>query len=245
MVSCDIFIRSYYRDFNWLLYCLRSIELFCCGFRNVVLVVPRSSAAKLRQLRIPAVKVHICKEYDPDYLGQQITKLNADCYTDADFICHVDSDWIFTRPCRPSDLFIDGKLTIGMTSYADLPAGIPWKKATERFLGGEISYDFMRRQPYSFPRWLYIALREHAERWHGQNIESYILGQMPLGFSEFNALSAFAFAHHHQEFVWLDAMDTSLPAQLCICYWSWGGLTPAIRLELDNLLRIDDRGLAC
>jgi hypothetical protein len=245
MASCDIFIRSYYRDLDWLLYCLRSIELFCSGFRNVVVVVPGSSAGRLRRLGIPEVTVHICKDYDPDYLGQQITKLHADLYTDADYICHVDSDWIFTRPCHPSDLFIEGKLTIGMTSYADLPQAIPWKKATERFLGWEVSYDFMRRQPYSFPRWLYAALREHAEHRHARDIESYILSQPPLGFSEFNAMGAFAFFRHHEAFVWLDAMDATLPSPLCICYWSWGGLTPAIRLEMDNLLGIDDRGRAC
>ena len=36
----DIVIRSYYKDFRWLEWCLRSIDRFCQGFRQVVLVVP-------------------------------------------------------------------------------------------------------------------------------------------------------------------------------------------------------------
>ena len=132
-----------------------------------------------------------------------------------------------------------------MISYDRLHPTVPWKKATERFLGWEVSDDFMRRQPYSFPRWLYPALREYAEKRHAQSIESYILRQPPFGFSELNAISGFAFARHHQEFVWLDATDVTLPSPLCRCYWSWGGLTPAIRMEIDDLLAIDNRGLEC
>jgi len=245
VANTDILIRSYHRDFRWLSYCLRSIALFCSGFRQIVLVVPQSSAGRLKQLDLRGVVVAICGNYEVDYLGQQATKIKADLFSDADYICHVDSDWVFTRPCRPSDLHAGGRLTVGMTPYAALPPDIPWKQATERLLGHEVTHDFMRRQPYTFPRWLYPELRDDAERRHGQDIESYILRQPPLGFSEFNALGSFAYARHRAAFAWLDAGDASLPPPICKCYWSWGGLSEPIREDLERILHPADRAWPC
>ena len=236
MASHDIFIRSYYRDFCWLTYCLRSIATFCTGFRRIVLVVPKSDAPRLTKLDLGGVSVADCRNYEIDYLGQQVTKIKADLFSDADYICHVDSDWIFTRPCRPADLYVGGKLAIGMVAYTELPPTIPWKSATEKLLGHVVRHDFMRLQPYTFPRWLYPALRDDVERRHGQDVESYILRQSPLGFSEFNALGSFAYARHHDDFAWLDIGDRGLTPPLCKCYWSWGGLSEPIRKEIEAIL---------
>src|SRR2546430_1989099 len=111
MEACDIFIRSYWKDFAWLELCLAAIAQYCHGFRSVIVVVPRSSQPWLR--RFPAledkVQVEFCRDYRDDYLGQQATKLRADTFTDADFICHVDSDCIFCRPTAPADLIEEGK----------------------------------------------------------------------------------------------------------------------------------------
>jgi hypothetical protein len=243
MATHDIFIRSYHRDFEWLAYCLQSIERHCSGFREVVLVVPASSRAKLDWLGLRGTRTVTCRNYETDYLGQQVTKLHADQISDADYICHVDSDWIFTRRLTPDDLFVDGRPSAGTMPVARLPSALPWPRAMQRFFGRPVAFDFMRRQPYVFPRWLYPALRRYALARHGTDLASYVLAQPPLGFSEFNALSGFAFFEHHGSFTWLDVADDPR-APHCRAFWSWGGLTPAIRGEIEMLLG-DGEGLAC
>src|SRR5947209_4154135 len=108
--TCDLFIRSYWKDLEWLRFCLASIQRYCHGFRSVIVVVPRSTAPWLRRVSLPPhVRVEFCRDYPDDYLGQQVTKLLADNFSDADYICHVDSDCVFFRPTSPEDLIVDGK----------------------------------------------------------------------------------------------------------------------------------------
>src|SRR5437016_2118310 len=99
MSEIDIFIRTYFRDFRWLDLSLRSIGKFVQGFRRIVIVMPASSFERLRNCAIsPSSRATVlcCSEYSDDYLGQQVSKLQADEFTDASLIAHVDSDSIFT-----------------------------------------------------------------------------------------------------------------------------------------------------
>lgn len=236
-MTCDIFIRSYYRDFSWLAYCLEAISRHCRGFRKVVLVVPASSRERLDWLGLKADETLTCPDYRDDYLGQQVTKLHADLLTDADFICHIDSDCIFQRRTRPADLFQDGRPRVLMARYARLDRHVPWKALTERFLGWPVANEFMRTPPYTFPRWLYPALRQHAQAKHGMPLEQYIVSQPPRGFSEFNALSAYAFRRHREHFTWVDVHRQAPPKPVCRVYWSWAGIDAKTRGELEALTR--------
>ncbi len=233
-MACDIVIRSYQRDLDWLECCLRSIERYCTGFRDVVVVVPDRCRAWLERRSIPAgVRTALCPDYRVDYLGQQVTKLHADLLTDADHICHVDSDCIFTRPTSPADLFEDGRPRVRMAAYDDLDPHLPWQETTERFLGRPMPYEFMRRPPYTFPRWLYPALRDHAVKAHRMDVSEYVLAQPLRGFSEFNALAGYAYWRHRDSFEWCTDPDPDPP---CRVYWSWGGLDLATSREIEALL---------
>jgi hypothetical protein len=236
-VRCDILIRSYQRDFGWLAQCLRSIERFCEGFRDVVVVVPRSSHERLSRLRLPLdPRTLSCPDYRQDYLGQQVTKLHADLYTDADYVCHVDSDCVFRRLTRPEDLLADGRPRVNMAPYAVLDRYLPWRDATERFLGLPVAYEFMRTPPYTFPRWLYQSVRDHAIARHGRSVTQYVLAQEPRGFSEFNALAAYGFWRNRAAFDWCDVSQVATPEPSCRVYWSWAGLDPTTLGEIDALL---------
>src|ERR1700694_677382 len=99
IVSCALFIRAYWKDLDWLELCLASRTRYCSGFHDVVVTIPRGSEPWLRRACLPRVaRIEFCRDYRDDYLGQQSTKLHADTFTDADFICHVDADCIFVRP---------------------------------------------------------------------------------------------------------------------------------------------------
>lgn len=233
---CDLFIRSYFRDLGWLEYCLRSIRAHCSGFRQVVLVVPRSTYPRLGYRGLAGDVTLACDDYRDDYLGQQVTKLHADLYTDADYIAHVDSDCMFDRPTAPSDLVRSGRSRVAMAPYGSLPRSVPWKAVTEAFLGEEVRYEFMQRLPVALPRWLYEEVREHCRARHGVELASYVLSQPHRGFSEFNALGAYGFSRHRARFDWLDVTRGEAGPTHCRCYWSWGGLTPAVRADLARVV---------
>jgi hypothetical protein len=236
--SCDIFIRSYYKDFDWLAYCLASIDKFCSGFRSVIVVVPRSSWPSLHKLRSTArnVQFMVCRDYLVDYLGQQVTKLHADLFTDSDLICHVDSDCIFTRPVSPGDLLQEGRVRILMCLIANLGYRSPWQRSTEKFLGWSVTYDFMQNPPFTFPRWLYTEIRKHALQMHGVSLRQYVISRPRPVFSEFNVLGAYAYERHRELFQWVDLQAVDRVEYVCRYYWSGGGLTPRIRREIEAIL---------
>src|SRR5262249_21634305 len=214
---------------------------FCRGFRDVVVTMPHSSGPWLRRCSLPGnARIELCRDYRDDYLGQQVTKLLADTFTDADYICHIDSDCIFSRPTAPEDLIVDGMPRVLMRPSHLLGRHWPWVRPTEQFLGWRITGDYMQRPPFTFPRWLYPELREHAAAMHGLDIETYITAQPPRGFSEYNALGAFAWRHHRERFVWIDT-STAFPGDPhCRWYWSWGGIDRETRAEIENILDEDD-----
>jgi hypothetical protein len=236
--TCDILIRSYWRDFGWLAYCLRSIERYCHGFRSTIVVVPRSSGARLGRLGDVGsrVRIELCNDYRDDYLGQQLTKLGAPTFTDANLVCHVDSDCVFTRSTSPRDLVRGGKPRVLMLPTARLGRHRPWQRPTEEFLGWSVAYDFMRHPPFTYPRWLYGEVRRHCEELHGVTLEDYVASRPPRGFSEFNVLGAFAYERWRDRFSWLDTSLAEAGEPPCRWYWSRGGLGASIRAELDAVL---------
>lgn len=256
----DIFIRTYEKDYEWLFWCLKSIAKFCVGFRKIMVVSPHSSP--------PWLTAAIYEEFagktgmdfqfkmmqdetEDGYLAQQITKMYADVTLDyqPDYILHVDSDVIFTRPTTPQDFFGIAKLPIWYyTPYSAIET--PWQPITEKFMGRRIENEFMRRFPILVPRWLYPRVREFCNKQHGMIISQYIRNQPLRAFSEFNVLGAYAWEFHRSmfDFVntitagqrWDDAqggMVYEMPEPMAKQYHSWGGITPEIRTEIENTLR--------
>jgi hypothetical protein len=234
--TTDILIRSYCRDFRWLSFCLQSINKYCHGFRDVVLVVPEGSQERLNRSGIKVSNIKYCPKFRDDYLGQQITKLYADTLTDADYIVHVDSDCIFWRNCTPFDLCEGERPIILMTPCRMFSDNAPWQTVTQRFLSMEVYYDFMRRQPLMYPRWLYGELREYARILHDQEAVDYIQDQPPLAFSEFNALGAFAYLFHRNSFSWIETKNLAFDEKFCRIFWSWEGLQKNHEHEIKSIL---------
>lgn len=178
-----------------------------------------------------------CPDYKDDYLGQQVTKLMADKLTSSDYICHIDSDCVFSRPTTPQDLFELGKPVILMTPYTSLDPHIPWRQLTEKLLRREVLHDFMRNPPYTFPRWIYATFREFVLSTHALTIEDYILAQPSRGFSEFNALGAYAWHYHRDSFCWRQIAPDACSDGPCRVFWSWGGIDATVEREMQAILR--------
>ncbi|NCZ53069.1 MAG: hypothetical protein EBY81_04155, partial [Verrucomicrobia bacterium] len=161
--SVDLFIRSYKKDFEWLSYCLKSCAKSAKGFRQIHIVVPHGDQHELNHLTLE--KVHICPRYAEDYLGQQVTKLNADLYSDADFICHIDSDTVWLHDVSPKDFIHKGKAIMYYEPY-DKIGECPWQPIIEEAVGWKPEFEFMRRPPHTFPRWIYKEIRDFLQTTH-------------------------------------------------------------------------------
>lgn len=235
--STALVVRTWWKDLAWASWSLASAKRFARGFDEVILIVPRSSLPWLRHHDLPTagVRVEMCEDVHDDYLGQQLSKLHADELTDADFICHLDSDCMVARPVSPGELMPRGRPEVVTRAVELMGRHWPWQASSTEFLGWPVLFDCMQRPPFLFPRWLYGDVRDHCVRVHGVGIDEYVLGRPPRGFSEFTVLGNFAYRFHRQSFDWIDATEAAA-APWCRWYWSWEGLTPETVAELSRLV---------
>lgn len=259
----DFFLRTYPKDYQWLPFLFRSLERHARGWRDIVIVIPSSSgleawklavtnfnrqaidlkvwAERLRQAGALTGKIHLfnCEEFKDDYLGQCLTKLQAWKYTDADEVCFLDSDLVFTRgPFFPSSLHPKGfSPIIEIRDWADAGAALPaWFEVTKWLLGGDSPpYETMCRHPFQYPaQFLRRAWNFAEER----------LGQVNRRISEFNYLGNYARLYEPGQFVFrqpdhlhqegLPTPDFH-PSDWVRQFRSWDGLTPEVEAELRML----------
>lgn len=202
--TTDIFIKTYTGDRDYHQYCLASIEKFCTGFRNTVVVDDGGT------------------EPPKPYLRQQVYKCYADTHTDADYILITDSDTLFNQPVTPESFMAGGKpiwihtpWTPEMLAHAGTAT---WKRVMTQFRGQEPPSEFMRRQPFVFPRHVFASLRDYCWQKHGRTLEQYIMESG--AFSEFNVIGHHCWTRHHDDFHWIDSSKDELPPPLVRQFWS-------------------------
>lgn len=222
-MEIDIFIRSYYRDWEWLNLALQSTALFVTGFRCVVVVIPRSSVARMDLTsleKMHRVRVEVCDDYRDDYLGQQVTKLYADTFTDAEVIVHLDSDQVFVEHCDLRRTLIDGsKVKIGYQSGNMRPAADGWRKCVPDFFGRDVAVDVTGPLPLAIQRLTYAELRRMCRDRHGLSLADYAQARSADRFSELALLRAVILIRGLPHYTWLDLRDRPLIAA-CRTFWS-------------------------
>ncbi len=243
-MTTSIFIKSFPKDYGWLSYCLKSIQKFASGFSEVVVAIPDDSNLPLTQERLVKIKepgalATSAHQHGLGYCWQQIVKMNADKYTSSDYVVHLDSDCIFTKPVTPKDLMVDDKPLWLMTPFAEI---LPTDKNLEAhfesikaFSGIPPEFEYMRRHSQMIPRWAYGCFRDYVQQRHGQSFETWALSQPFRGVTEFNFIGQFL----HREFPnFIHFHDTrfGIPLSFVEQYWSWSGITPEIRLAMEALL---------
>lgn len=237
--AIDILIRTYFRDFCWLDLSLRSILKFVEGYRRIIIVMPGSSFERLRGDEIPAsarATVVRCHDYADDYLGQQVSKLNADEFTNAALIAHIDSDCIFRAPCSlPVLLTTNGRPTIRMLWRSRRPPSDGWRRCIADFYDEPLPFDVLAPQPYVYSRDLYSNLRRYCRLRHGVGLDEWSLSRRIDSMSEFGLLAAQAWFHHRDDYCWVAADDeVGWP---CRAYWSRSPSAASQRADLAHQLR--------
>lgn len=236
----DIVIRTYSKDLEWLKYSLQSIYKFCSGFRNIIIIIPEKQKHLLDALNLTQEKIFTCPDYKDDYLGQQITKICADQYSDADYIMFGDSDTLITQPLKPEYLFREDKPIILKTSYEKIGNTVPWKSVTQKALGFDVQFEFMRRHPFLYRSDTLKEFRAYMKQLHGKEVGEYINKQPDRAFSEFNAIGAFADKFEHDKYYFQDTETEPLPPLYVRQFWSWGGITNEVLEELNNILKQEE-----
>lgn len=224
----DIFIKSYYKDFKMLNYCLKSIEKYLTGYNKIIIVIPKKDYQIYQSIvhtDLP-IELHVVEEYGDGYLYQQFIKMTAYKYCDSQFIMYVDSDCIFDKHINIEKLVSNGQPEILYTHYSKVDEAICWKQCTERFMNDVVEFEFMRRLPL-------IYHRETLETIHNlePNLESVVMNSGR--FSEFNALGAWAFVHQKDKYSFVNTDNWKPVDPLGVQLWSHctKNQTPLEKLE--------------
>lgn len=221
--SIDILIRSYYRDLRWLTLALRSIEMFVTGHRQVVVVLPRASLSRMELSALhgmPRVRLRTCRDHRDDYLGQQITKLNADLHTDADIIVHLDSDQVFVAPCDlRARLFDSGRPRVSFDTSGRRPATDGWRRCPGLFFGKPVPWDLATPLPLALPRHIHAGLRDYCRRRHGMSIAEYAELTTIARFCELALLRGYSLVNEPTKYAWVDISDGDFVPE-CWTFWS-------------------------
>lgn len=230
-MTVDIFIRTYKNDLEWLSYCLQSIHKHLRGFRKIIISIPKDQVHLLVPFNLTQEVVVTEEIYEDDYLGQQVSKIFSFEHTDAEYILFMDSDCIVKHSCTVNDFFRNDKPILLKTKYEQVGDAICWKEITERFVGHQVDFEYMRRLPVVYENNTLLNLVCKYE-----NIREYIISQPNRSFSEFNAIGAFIEKYESGKYEIIDT-DNEVPYSPVRQFWSWGGITKEVKQEIEQYLK--------
>ena len=258
-MTTDIFYVTFKRDVEWFRWSVAITEKNLSGYRQIVAVAPESDRALFEP--IVAERKTLRMVYIPDwpragYYWQQWVKMEADKYTDADVIMHIDSDVYFKTPTSVEAFFHDGKPGWLWAYYTDCArdAGV-WKSPTERAFGATCDREFMQGFPFTFHRSTYGICRDWLEMIHKVSAKDYIARCFCIGgmtFSEFNFMGCVAFQIQRDLYHFVDRNREPWPEgyQHSRQFWSHAPFSenqPEIEQMLnggtEQLIRVTNRGI--
>jgi len=225
-IKPHILIRTYEKDRDWLVYCLKSIKKHNPEI-GVTVVAPVGH-------NVGYPTTHVQPVHLDGYIDQQYTKLRAVAYVpeDVTHVIHIDSDCLVIGDLM--DIFIDGKPIMLKTPWHLLDnEAQKWREPTRKYLGFDPEFEYMRRMPLVYPTRIYNDLTIHLEKTHGL-IGSWFHKIEGRRLSEFNLLGAYADRFIPEEFHWIDTSKEPLPPLVVKQGWSWGGFA-AMKDEWDTL----------
>lgn len=230
-MTVDIYLRSYPGDYNWLPYLFVSIRKYVTGFRRLVITHPEDVPGPVPTNAFPITVIPVPREHRNDYIGQQLSKLQAHKHTDANYILYVDSDVVFSRPCNALDMAWSSYSVLG-APWETVGDAQCWRESTERLLGFATTHETMRRLPVVYERELVESCWDHLADRNGNSL--FTVDRM----SEFNLLGNYA--AHVAQWTLEDVThpDSWLPPPVARQFWSWGKLESAID-EIKQILGED------
>lgn len=262
---CEIFIVTYWKDFPWLIYTLKSIAKFCTGFSGVTIAIPDRD---LGEFTIAAVKAGLkyqdfrlvaFREVEGKGMVHHMAIMaSADLYVPkgTKYVLHHDADGIFFMPTRPDHYFAEGKPFWLIRTWASL--GVEdrrhpvarvrsdcgqWKPHTDEQLGWDTEWYTMCVNTQAIPVEFYPKYRQHIEDRHKKSTVDYYTepsarNEFPQNRMDWTAFGAFAHRFMPSDFTWFDVESGKpFPADRKKAYWSHGGIGDETRKEIEGFLK--------
>lgn len=231
-----IFIRTFAKDAPWLVQFFRSYDKFASGFADLIVHCDRGDLSRI--VPIVGSRGHVVSSpvWAPEgYQNQQIVKLHCDLWVKTPYVLFCDSDYLWCSPGTPESFFVDDKPHILKTSYASLGGSVPWQACVERIAKEPVEFEFMRGPRLIHCTEAFPALRRWIEQNHKTpDVGHWLAHQHNL--SEFNLIGWFAHKFMQDRYRFADTAKEPLPVNPLRQFWSNGGITPAIKAEVNALL---------
>jgi len=214
MKTIDLFIKSYKNDFWLLQLALKSISRNVTGYNNLILLIPEKDKHDFDTRQLPErTLIFYIDDKSPGWLYQQVCKLEAYKYCNADYIMFSDSDCFFTYPINLQDFIKEDKPEILYTDWEKTGDAICWKEPTEKFMKEHVPYEMMRRNCLIYHRSTLMNISEYEP-----NIEDVVMSSRR--FSEFNVMSAFAHKYEREKYNFINTDDWKYTEPKAIQVWS-------------------------
>jgi len=218
--SVDLFIKSYSGDYWLLEIALQTIKKNLTGYQNIVLLIPEKDRNVFDTRSMPD-RTHIfyVEDSGSGWLKQQVYKLKAHEYCNADYIAYSDSDAFVLKPFDLRDLIKDGKPEILHTDWNLVADAIVWKEPTESVLKDTVPFETMRRLGLCYHR----STLENLNKFE-PNLETIIMNS--TRFSEFNLLGAYANKFEKEKYTWTDTANWQYVPPRFAQVWSHSSKKP-------------------
>lgn len=252
----EVLIRSHHKDFEWLVYALRSIAKYFTGFQGTTIVFPNKEVERFKPLRDQFdVRLHGFDQVEgKGHLHGMVMMASADEFlpSGTKYVLTTDSDGIFKMPCAPEHFAWNDKPYWIARSWESLVSDDPhnpgakiisdnmqWRGVTSEQLGFDPELFTMAVNCQLIPLDVLPSYRTHVGNVHRKPFIDYMVegrNEFPPTRTDFNALGAFFHKFHRERFFWYDVMNPPFPGDRKKSYWSWGGFTPQIREEIEGFL---------
>jgi hypothetical protein len=230
-MAISLFIRSYENDFEWLKYSIKSIIKNMIGVDETVLVIPDTTSHVPEEFKNFFDRIFMTQEKHTGYIAQQVTKVNAFKYCLHENILFSDSDCIYYNKFDARDYLDTDRTILLSTPYSSLSGDVlAWRGITHAATGILPDKEYMRQFPIMHKSHVCEALS------NSPIYNNYISAVIGHHLSEFNALGIIAETQYLNDYRIIDttAYDKPFPPS-AKQYWSWGGITEAIRKELETI----------
>jgi hypothetical protein len=188
-------------------------------------------------------------------LGHMVKMAQADLFlpSSTQYFLTLDSDAMFHTPSKPEHFFWNDKPYWIIRTWESLTSEDPqnpgtkcvsdcyqWKSVTSSQLGFDPEMYTMCVNSQVIPVSMLRHYRQHLESVHGKGFSDYMLegrNEFPQTRVDFNALGAFAYKFHRDEFHWFDIEKGPFPKDRKKVFWSHGGLNSEIVTEIEGFIK--------
>ena len=216
-MKTSIITVTYDKDLEFLKYNLKSIKKFCKGYHeNIVVIDDHENDCVETQRYLDSIgqKYFINREakfIKHGYVRQQYIKLHSHLYVSpaSDYICHVDSDSIFTKENKPGEVYFSNNRPIMLMSrWENLPEKFHiWIEPTADILKFRPVHEYMRVMPLVYPVHVHEGVKNYLEKLHGMSLLDLLRDRDII--SEFNVIGAYIYKYHKDKFHWVDEVLNS------------------------------------